>query len=224
MKNHQFSNVFLCKAHKCSRNTFRIYLTYIYELISITLWNVFIRFKYYFRCKDQKIPLLLVSLDGFKPDYLLRKLTPTIERLYKCGATHSSMTSVYPSMTFPNHFSIVTVICDFQLWIFPFFFLIARFHRRKCEWWNELTINHKKSSIIVIIVVIYYKIGDSQQPPPGFVSWKSRHRGQQNVRCFKQRVIFHWCSIITQSSLVECRASKEFMNINEPMNNLWLKK
>ncbi|GIY14571.1 hypothetical protein CDAR_391741 [Caerostris darwini] len=53
-------------------------------------------------------PLLLVSLDGFRPDYLLRGLTPTLERLSRCGSAPLFMQPVFPTKTFPNHYSQVT--------------------------------------------------------------------------------------------------------------------
>ena len=57
----------------------------------------------------RKTPLILVSLDGFRADYLTRNLTPTIQRLANCGVHTPYMRSVYPTHTFPNHYTIVTV-------------------------------------------------------------------------------------------------------------------
>ncbi|KAF8783491.1 Venom phosphodiesterase like protein [Argiope bruennichi] len=53
-------------------------------------------------------PLILVSLDGFHPDYMKRGLTPTINRIAQCGAKADFLYPVFPSKTFPNHYSIVT--------------------------------------------------------------------------------------------------------------------
>lgn len=50
---------------------------------------------------------LLVSIDGFKPDYLRRGITPTLNKLAKEGA-YASMRPSFPSKTFPNHYTIVT--------------------------------------------------------------------------------------------------------------------
>ncbi|NXX43619.1 ENPP1 phosphodiesterase, partial [Tricholaema leucomelas] len=57
-----------------------------------------------------KSPLLLFSLDGFRAEYLQTwgGLLPVISKLQKCGTHTSSMRPVYPSKTFPNHYSIVT--------------------------------------------------------------------------------------------------------------------
>ncbi|KAI6241991.1 Ectonucleotide pyrophosphatase/phosphodiesterase C27A7.1 [Aphelenchoides fujianensis] len=52
-------------------------------------------------------PLLLISLDGFRVEYLRRDITPAINRVYNCGA-HSSIYASFPSKTFPNHLSIIT--------------------------------------------------------------------------------------------------------------------
>ncbi|XP_067141418.1 venom phosphodiesterase-like [Centruroides vittatus] len=52
-------------------------------------------------------PLLLISLDGFRSDYLERKLTPAIQWLAQCGV-QGPMQPVFPSKTFPNHYTIVT--------------------------------------------------------------------------------------------------------------------
>ena len=55
-------------------------------------------------------PLLLISLSGFRADYLMRNFTPTIKRLSECGVYAPYMRAVYPTKTYPNHYTIVTVI------------------------------------------------------------------------------------------------------------------
>ncbi|WP_339915308.1 ectonucleotide pyrophosphatase/phosphodiesterase [uncultured Brevundimonas sp.] len=51
--------------------------------------------------------VLLVSIDGFRPDYLDRGVTPTLSRLAAEGAT-GPMQPSFPSKTFPNHYTLVT--------------------------------------------------------------------------------------------------------------------
>jgi predicted AlkP superfamily pyrophosphatase or phosphodiesterase len=51
--------------------------------------------------------VVLVSLDGFRPDYLDRGLTPTLAALAETGV-RASMRPSFPSVTFPNHYSLVT--------------------------------------------------------------------------------------------------------------------
>ena len=53
-------------------------------------------------------PLLLVSLDGVHPRDLERGLTPTLNRLAAGGVRARWMTPSYPSLTFPNHYTLVT--------------------------------------------------------------------------------------------------------------------
>uniref|UniRef100_A0A4W6ESB2 Ectonucleotide pyrophosphatase/phosphodiesterase 1 n=1 Tax=Lates calcarifer TaxID=8187 RepID=A0A4W6ESB2_LATCA len=57
-----------------------------------------------------KSPLILVSLDGFRAEYLKdhRNHVPIINKLREAGTTTPYMRPVYPTKTFPNHYSIVT--------------------------------------------------------------------------------------------------------------------
>ncbi|UVO49829.1 ectonucleotide pyrophosphatase/phosphodiesterase [Sphingomonas sp. SUN019] len=50
---------------------------------------------------------ILISIDGFRPDYLDRGVTPNLSRLANEGVT-GPMRPSFPSKTFPNHWSIVT--------------------------------------------------------------------------------------------------------------------
>lgn len=52
-------------------------------------------------------PVILVSIDGFRPDYLDRGLTPTLSRLAEEGV-RGALRPAFPSKTFPNHYAIVT--------------------------------------------------------------------------------------------------------------------
>ena len=60
-------------------------------------------------CSMEKPFLLMLSMDGFRADYLQRKRTPTLEALGKCGVRADYMRSVYPTKTFPNHYTLATV-------------------------------------------------------------------------------------------------------------------
>ena len=53
-------------------------------------------------------PLLLISIDGYRYDYLQRGLSPTLAMLAKNGVQAASMQPSFPSLTFPNHYTIVT--------------------------------------------------------------------------------------------------------------------
>lgn len=54
-----------------------------------------------------RAPVILVSIDGFRPDYLERGATPVLKRLAEEGAAGSLRPS-FPSNTFPNHYTLVT--------------------------------------------------------------------------------------------------------------------
>ena len=57
---------------------------------------------------EQRAPVtILVSIDGFRPDYLDRGVTPRLGALAKGGVTGPMLPS-FPSKTFPNHWTLVT--------------------------------------------------------------------------------------------------------------------
>jgi predicted AlkP superfamily pyrophosphatase or phosphodiesterase len=51
--------------------------------------------------------VILVSIDGFRPDYLQRGVTPRLSAL-AAGGVGAPMHPSFPSKTFPNHWAIVT--------------------------------------------------------------------------------------------------------------------
>jgi predicted AlkP superfamily pyrophosphatase or phosphodiesterase len=53
-------------------------------------------------------PLILVSIDGFRADYLDRGLTPNLAALAATGVRAERMIPSFPSLTFPNHYTLVT--------------------------------------------------------------------------------------------------------------------
>ncbi|RDS85770.1 ectonucleotide pyrophosphatase/phosphodiesterase [Dyella psychrodurans] len=52
-------------------------------------------------------PLLLISIDAYRADYLDRGLSPTLQALAASGV-RASMQPSFPSLTFPNHYTMVT--------------------------------------------------------------------------------------------------------------------
>ena len=55
--------------------------------------------------KDRYVVVL--SLDGFRPDYLDKAHTPTLDSLARVGV-RSTLRPCFPSVTFPNHYSLAT--------------------------------------------------------------------------------------------------------------------
>ncbi|WP_425230495.1 ectonucleotide pyrophosphatase/phosphodiesterase [Sphingomonas sp.] len=57
---------------------------------------------------EQRTPVtILISIDGFRPDYLERGVTPVLNELARAGTT-GPMVPSFPSKTFPNHWTLVT--------------------------------------------------------------------------------------------------------------------
>jgi predicted AlkP superfamily pyrophosphatase or phosphodiesterase len=57
---------------------------------------------------EQRQPVtILVSIDGFRPDYLKRGVTPHLSAL-AAGGIEAAMRPSFPTKTFPNHWAIVT--------------------------------------------------------------------------------------------------------------------
>ena len=52
--------------------------------------------------------VLLVSFDGFRYDYIDNVSTPSFDKVEKNGVKAESLVPVFPSLTFPNHYSIAT--------------------------------------------------------------------------------------------------------------------
>ncbi|KIY45676.1 nucleotide pyrophosphatase [Fistulina hepatica ATCC 64428] len=57
---------------------------------------------------DFKRTVLLVSIDGLRADYLDRGFTPHLLNIAKKGLRAKSMIPVFPTLTFPNHWALMT--------------------------------------------------------------------------------------------------------------------
>ena len=51
---------------------------------------------------------ILISLDGFRADFLTRNITPTLNKFIANGVSPRHMLPSFPSVTFPNHYTMVT--------------------------------------------------------------------------------------------------------------------
>lgn len=60
------------------------------------------------KAAEQSDSLLLISIDGFASQYMQQYPAANIKQLVQEGLTADSMQPVFPSKTFPNHYSIVT--------------------------------------------------------------------------------------------------------------------
>jgi predicted AlkP superfamily pyrophosphatase or phosphodiesterase len=55
-----------------------------------------------------RAPVIVVSIDGFRADYFDRGLTPTLAVLAAEGAHAKAMRPSFPSVTVPNHYTLMT--------------------------------------------------------------------------------------------------------------------
>lgn len=53
-------------------------------------------------------PLILISIDGFRWDYLKKFNPPVLKQLAAGGVRAKRLTPSFPTLTFPNHYTIVT--------------------------------------------------------------------------------------------------------------------
>ena len=58
--------------------------------------------------------VVLVSLDGFRWDYAGATDTPALDRLAREGMSAQALRPVFPTLTFPNHFSIATGVLPWR--------------------------------------------------------------------------------------------------------------
>ena len=100
---------------------------------------------------------ILVSMDGFRSDFIERGLTPTLATLAKKGVYAPYMKPSYPTITFPNHYSIVTVSIKYyesgsslRIPMFCLLETIFNYFLQKIDRLNLLSIFHNllQSSII----------------------------------------------------------------------------
>lgn len=57
---------------------------------------------------QQRIPVLLISVDGLRPRDVTTERMPHLNRLAEQGTRAEGMRPSYPSLTFPNHYTLVT--------------------------------------------------------------------------------------------------------------------
>ena len=53
-------------------------------------------------------PLVLISIDGYRADYFGRGLSPNLSALAADGVRAEALKPAFPTLTFPNHYTIVT--------------------------------------------------------------------------------------------------------------------
>src|SRR5690606_13073815 len=95
------------------------------------------------RIRDLKPTVILISLDGFRYDYIDKFNTPELKRLARTGVRAKWMIPSFPTNTFPNHYTIATGlypghhgIVDNNVWDFGSTFPIGdRTKVQDARWW-----------------------------------------------------------------------------------------
>lgn len=93
-------------------------------------------------------PLILISIDGFRADYLDRGVSPTLSALAADGVRAEAMRPSFPSLTFPNHYALVTGLrpdrngivnntMEDPAWPGATFKLADRSAVQDARWWND---------------------------------------------------------------------------------------
>jgi predicted AlkP superfamily pyrophosphatase or phosphodiesterase len=92
-----------------------------------------------------RTPLILISIDGFRWDYLSRGVSPNLSALAAGGVRAERMIPSYPSVTFPNHYTLVTGLYPDHHGIVNNTFEDAevggvfKMSSKAEGWWNEAT-------------------------------------------------------------------------------------
>jgi predicted AlkP superfamily pyrophosphatase or phosphodiesterase len=75
-----------------------------------TLWvGLLLAFAFANPCAaDSKPPLIVVSIDGFRAEYLDRNISPNLSGVAREGVRARAMRPSFPSVTEPNHYTLMT--------------------------------------------------------------------------------------------------------------------
>jgi len=58
--------------------------------------------------RHDDVPLIVVSIDGYRADYRQRHLSPTLDALARDGVQAAALRPAFPTLTYPNHYTLVT--------------------------------------------------------------------------------------------------------------------
>ena len=77
-------------------------------LIGLIVYNIVSKPNIVDHVSDRRV--LMISIDGFRPDYLdmFKDDCKNLTRVFMDGVRAKTMKPIFPSKTFPNHYTIVT--------------------------------------------------------------------------------------------------------------------
>ena len=83
---------------------FTVWVTLLATMLGGSLWAASVSVAH----EAQENTVVLISIDGFRHDYLELHDAPNIAAIAAQGVRADGLMPVYPAKTFPNHLSIVT--------------------------------------------------------------------------------------------------------------------
>jgi predicted AlkP superfamily pyrophosphatase or phosphodiesterase len=81
---------------------------FLWQLLFVLVSAAFASAQSTKKITDLKPTVLLISIDGFRADYIDRGFTQNLQRIAKGGVRAEWMQPSFPAKTFPNHYAIVT--------------------------------------------------------------------------------------------------------------------
>lgn len=93
----------------------KLFVGFFTELIMVSfkspwiyLYAIFVSVNVNEMSAGLKQPVLLISLDGFRWDYMNKTNTPNLDKIVRTGVKAKFLRSAFPTTTYPNHFTMVT--------------------------------------------------------------------------------------------------------------------
>ncbi|EXJ81741.1 ectonucleotide pyrophosphatase/phosphodiesterase family member 1/3 [Capronia coronata CBS 617.96] len=146
---------------------------------------------------------ILISLDGFRADFLNRNITPALNAFIASGVSPKFMLPSFPSVTFPNHFTLVTGlypeshgIVSNQFWDPEFeeeFYYTDLSVSMQPKWWTAeplwVTAEHQK-----VRSAIHMWPGSEAHIPDVNPSYLDKYNGSEALPRKVERLL-HWLDL-----------------------------
>ena len=107
------------------------------------IYLIFTTGSFFAHCFSNEIPTILVSFDGMRYDYLNKVNTPNFDKFIDDGVIAESLMPIFPSLTFPNHYSIATGTYSDEHFISGNLFY-SKVHNQKYSMYKRETVEDPK--------------------------------------------------------------------------------
>ncbi|KAI9745089.1 MAG: hypothetical protein M1818_001367 [Claussenomyces sp. TS43310] len=135
---------------------------------------------------------ILISLDGFRADFLQRGITPRLKAFIEEGVSPAYMKPSFPSVTFPNHYTLVTGLYPESHGIVGNTFWDSEFQQQfaytdpsrsmQGKWWDgePLWVTAEKQGIRTAIHMWPGSEAHIMEPEPSFLDEFNKHEALPN--------------------------------------------